>query len=316
MFDRILVPLDGSTLAECVLPHAVTLARACDAQLALMHVAESGSEEGQPEDPVSWHLRRAEAQSYLEAVAGRVLELGTEVDQIIQEGRPAARIVDFVREQSIPLVILSSHGRHGLSSWSAGSTTLEVALRAHVSTMIVPAYRPELESPGTLQYRRLFLPMDGSQRAECIVSPANALADPDLSQQLAVHVLSTPYLPGRPASTLDAEPIGRFRERARAAALSYLEQLSPRLQGNVQRQLLVDDRVAARLKRVAIEEDVDLILMSAHGHGGNNRWPFGSVALHFIIYGVPCPLLVVQDFDPHEIAPTPAERAVAERKGH
>ena len=71
MFERILVPLDRSPLAECVLPHAVAVARSLDSQLMLLHILSlSDRQDGlRAVDPLEWQLRRAEAESYLEGVA-------------------------------------------------------------------------------------------------------------------------------------------------------------------------------------------------------------------------------------------------------
>ncbi len=70
MFDKILVPLDRSPLAECVLPHAVALARALDSQLMLLHVLSVSDKQDRLRavDPLEWQLRRAEAESYLQGV--------------------------------------------------------------------------------------------------------------------------------------------------------------------------------------------------------------------------------------------------------
>ena len=72
MFERILVPLDRSPLAECVLPHAVAVARSLDSQLMLLHIlSPAGRQDGlRVVDPLEWQLRRAEAESYLEGVRG------------------------------------------------------------------------------------------------------------------------------------------------------------------------------------------------------------------------------------------------------
>src|SRR5690606_1141491 len=91
MFERILLPLDGSTLAECVLPHAVALSRATNAQLVLLHVVEPVPEQGpMATDPLHWHLLKAETRAYLDEISERLRRVGLAVEGVQLEG-PAAR---------------------------------------------------------------------------------------------------------------------------------------------------------------------------------------------------------------------------------
>ena len=74
MLDHILVPLDGSTLAECVLPHAVAIAKAFHAQITLLHVLEQPSASLQlpKADPLDWYLKKSAAALYLDTVQSRL----------------------------------------------------------------------------------------------------------------------------------------------------------------------------------------------------------------------------------------------------
>jgi nucleotide-binding universal stress UspA family protein len=76
MFNKILVPLDGSVLAECVLPHAGALARSSGAEVILLRVLEQNipPDQARPVDPLSWRFRQVEAKAYLEGVDQRLRE--------------------------------------------------------------------------------------------------------------------------------------------------------------------------------------------------------------------------------------------------
>lgn len=78
---------------------------------------------------------------------------------------------------------------------------------------------------------------------------------------------------------------------------------------------MVSDDVAATLQQLALEEEVDLVALSAHGYSGGTRWPHGSLTTSFILYGNK-PLLIVQDLPRQVIEPTAAELAVRETGGH
>ena len=90
MFDSMLVPLDGSRLAECVLPHVVALARVFEARVTLVRVLEEGSQAGKkPVDPLEWHISKAEAEAYLADVAGRLRDAGLHPEMRLLEGSPS-----------------------------------------------------------------------------------------------------------------------------------------------------------------------------------------------------------------------------------
>ena len=153
MFDRILVPLDRSPLAECVLPHAIALARALDAQLLLLHVLTLPDKQARLRavDSLEWQLRRAEAESYLQGVCDRVVEAGVACATQVSDGDAAEQIVDCARDNAIGLVLIASHGQSGLSAWHVSSVVQKVLVRASASLMIVRAHQP---SEGDIATRR------------------------------------------------------------------------------------------------------------------------------------------------------------------
>ena len=118
-----------------------------------------------------------------------------------------------------------------------------------------------------------------------------------------------------PPTQDDIELENKITERNRLEAARYLEQLQSRLSLDVQTRLLVSNNPAATLHELVDREDVDLVLLNAHGYSGETQWPYGSLAVSFIAYGT-TPLLIMQDIPPDEVEPTQAEVAARERKGH
>jgi len=318
MFDHILVPLDGSPLAECVLPHAVALARALDAQVTVLRVLERPrvTDPTRSIDPLGWHIRKAEAETYLGGVVARLRKVDLRAKKSLLEGQAAERIIEFAHSQDVSLILLGSHGRSGLSGWNVSGVVQKVILRVGMPTMIVRAYQSVTDNLANLRYRRLLIPLDGSQRAECVLPLATMLARFHESQILLAHVVHRPEIPRRASPTQEELDLAnQLTERNRQEAARRLKQLSSRLASNVQTRLLVDDSVASALHAIVRQEDIDLVVLGAHGYSGDTQWPYGSVALNFIAYGT-TPLLIVQDLSQDELEVTQAELAAREYKGH
>jgi nucleotide-binding universal stress UspA family protein len=249
-------------------------------------------------------------------MTARMQEAGLSVEQTLLEGQAAERIIEFAQDQAVDLIILSSHGRSGLSGWNVSSIVLKIILRAYLPVMIVRAYHPQVCELATLRYRRLLVPLDCSQRAECVLPIATALARYHEAELLVVHVVSKPQIPHRaPLTPEEIKLVQQILERNRLEATRYLKQLQSRLDVDVRTHLVVSDHPAATLHDLVEQADVDLVVLSAHGHSGGTKWPYGSVVVNFIGYGT-TPLLIVQDLSPEEIERTKAEMATRERKGH
>ena len=178
MFNRILLPLDRAALAECVLPHAIAVARAFESQVTLLHVMDTPREARwrRAMDPLNWQIRKAEATTYLNEVDLRLQAAGLLTETHILEGFAAEQVIGFSDTHASQLIIMSSHGQSGLSEWGVSSVVQKIVLRARTSVMIVRAAQPVTPEPTDLRYQRILVPMDGSQRAEYILPAAATLA--------------------------------------------------------------------------------------------------------------------------------------------
>ena len=318
MFDHILVPLDGSSLAECALPHAVAIAQAYGARVTLMQVLEST----RTISPVrfgnllDWHFDEIEATAYLDGWVARLQEAGLCVESTVQEGSAVARITQFAQDHDVSLIVLNSHGRSGLNGHNIGGIAQKTVLHACVPVMIVRTYQPFTGTVTGLRYRRLLVPLDGSQRAECVLPVAITLARSCESHLLLAHVVRRPEIPYRVSlAQVETDLANQLVEHEHSRSMQYLDRLRSRLSPDVQTHLLSGDNASEKLQDLAAEENVDLVLLSAHGHGGGTRWPYGSVALSFISYGA-TPLLIVQDMAQDVLEKTQAEMAAVEHQGH
>jgi len=317
MFDHILVPLDGSRLAESVLPHLVALATAFGSRVTLLRVAEQ-EPGGQTRsvDPMDWRISRAQAKAYLDEQASRLVEAGLNPETALLEGQAADRIVEYAHSNDADLILVSSHGRSGLSRWNISSVVQKIILQARTSTMIVRAYQPTIEDLMAQRYRRLLVPLDCSRRAEVSLSPTVTLARAHEAQVMLVHVVHRPEMTcPEPLSDEDRSLVERMTERNRRGATEYLERLRERMEIEAETRIVVSDSPSAAPDDLVEAEEADLVVISAHGRSGQAKWPYGSLTIGFIAYGS-TPLLIVQDLPAESIEPTRAEVAARERKGH
>jgi nucleotide-binding universal stress UspA family protein len=321
MFEKILVPLDGSTLAECVLPHVVAMSRSLGAKVTLVNVCRpsAGDEETGAINAMSWHFRTAEADAYLENISGQLAEAGLDVGVRRLDGKPAEQILAFADQSHSDLIALSSHGRSGLTGWNVSSVVQKIIARARVSLLIVRAYRPVAPQLSGLTYSRLLCPLDCSQRAEHPLPLASMLARSHGATLILAHVVRRPEMPRRrPLSDEEREARERVVDLNRTEAGRYLDELRSAMaaeQVDVQTRLLLSEEPAQTLHDLVKEEQVDLVVMSAHGYTGSTSSTYGSLALSFLVQGT-TPLLIAQDLPPDEIGPTEAESLAHERTGH
>jgi len=321
MFSHILVPLDGSTLAECVLPHVSAFARLNDARVTLAHVLEPPTLAGkrEPTDPVRWQLAANEAEQYLAEVCHRLGSGVSSAECRMFEGQTTANVVEYAQAEGVDLIALSSHGQSGMMGWNLGSDVHKLALHVRTSVLIVRAFAAPPSTVEPLRYRRLLLPLDGSRRAEIVLPNASHVADEHGAQLMLAHIIqrapTTSRLP-LPESEADLEE--RFLTMRRRHAERYLATVRDEL-ASVGRQVdvhvYVDIDAVARLHDLADASGTDLVVVSAHGASGYNKWPFGTTVLNLLVYGTK-PLLVIQDLPRDELKPSAAELAAQQRRGH
>ena len=318
---HILVPLDGSQLAECVLPLAAVVARAFAARVTLLRVLEAhGGPAPSPHvDPLQWEISQAEARDQLSRVAGEFELAGAAPSAEVVSGDAAEQIMHFAEEKHVDLIVLSSHGEGGLNGWLLSSTVEKVVMRAPTSVLIVPAYACSGRPIGDLRLTRILLPLDCSPRAECILPLATALARVHDGELILAHVVREPELPRRTSpSAGDLMLAAQLAERNRAEAERYLAELQSQVvaQGTRARvRIAVSPRCDRTLRALADEENVDLLLLAAHGQTGDAGERYGGVAAR-LIQRSNKPMLVVQDLAEILHAVNPAEEAAREHPGH
>lgn len=316
MFQHILVPLDGSTLAEGILAHIQALSHIDSPRVTLLHIMDPSSP-ARPGvvDPFEWQIQKAEATTYLRGVASRIESDTLKPEIELLEGNAAESVIEYAHNVQADLIALSSHGRSGISSWNISSVVQKIILRARRSVLLVRAYQAAPVVQAELHYNRIVLPLDGSQRAEVVIPVAVELARDERAAVHVVHIVQRPEIPHRtPLSAEDLDLIARLTERKRVEAMKYMDQLKLRLGMKLETSVIEHDSVTRALHQFVEDVGADLVLFSAHGFTGETKWPYGSLPTSFINYGT-TPLLIVQDMPEESIEPTMAELAARERGG-
>lgn len=323
MFDPILVPLDGSPLAECVLPHVVAFAHSFNADVTLLQILEKNQAGASVQlfDLLNWQIQKTKATLYLEETRERFEASNVRTRALLLEGLVAEGITEYAQNEGMKLIILSSHGRHGLTRWGISSITQKIILSAPTSVLIVRACQYDIPagnlSAGPL-YQRILVPLDGSQRAEHILPLIMQLAHVHKPIIHLVHVVQTPEMARQmPPAREDIDLANLVVTRNREEAERYLDQVKSRSYLKdiaVQIHLIVSDHAAEALYQVVEQEQIDLVALSAHGYSGKHQWPYGSMVNNFILYGK-VSLLIAQDL-PSKQEPKPLELSTRERAEH
>ena len=183
MFKRILVPVDGGSLSERALVVAAQIARASSGTLLLVSVIAPPIRYGFGEyDPLSAETvdeELSEAESYLHRVCGLpALEGVPEVKTNVAMGSPAPALLEAIATEEADLVVMTTHGRTGLSRWMLGSVSQHVVRYAAAPVLLL---RDQGGAPGSpnLDLEHLFrvlVSLDGSARAETALAPAAEMA--------------------------------------------------------------------------------------------------------------------------------------------
>ncbi|USD23586.1 universal stress protein [Microbulbifer variabilis] len=298
-FKQILLPLDGSAIAEEAIAHGVMLAQNSGAKIHLLHVQNS---EEQSIDPVDWRLRRVELRSYLNRLAEPISEQGITVSQSVVEGRPAEQIVEYCDEVDIDLIVLTAYGKGGVSRFDFGSTAQKIFSGSGRSFIIVhPGLKPPAQE--NMAYRRILVSMDGSSHSEWVACQAASMMRGQEMEMILLQVIAVPDMPRKmPITREEHATREKFVECNRRAGEVCLEEMARQLENGIKVRplLLVAQNVAECIYATAAEEDVDLIAMSAHDWQTGEQHVTGTVC-HSVISHSNLPVLVFQDLQESQL---------------
>ena len=272
MFRKILVPLDGSKLAEQVLPHAAALARAFGSDVIIVGVCE-------PEESEQRHVCEANIYGLSDRFKGY---LGTDAPVAVEEavllGKPAQEIIRYAESSGVTLIVMASHGRSGLAPWSLGSTVDRVIRRLRYPVLVVRAKEIPEDAGGVGLFRRILTPLDGSERGELVLPYVQVLMNKLGSEvvlfQAVAHGKHMHSVGGLDYVRFEDHEVDAMRERAREYLAGVRDRISAT--GDRIRVEVRDGSPATEIINCADDADCPLVAMSTHGHSFLERWVHGS----------------------------------------
>ncbi len=313
MFQRILVPLDGSSRAEHAIPVAALIAHASGGSLVLLRVVPPLNEDdiprsqlGLPEE--SLQVRIAEATAYLTRVVqfDQADELeGIETSIEVLCGEIAPTLLSYTQSSGADLIVMCSRGETGLKLWMLGSVATEVARHTPAPVLILREHEPvpPLPPPGALITVRALVALDGSALSEAILQPAAylvaALATPAQGALHLLRVVDVPATNGVGDSQTYSEPARQNAQKYLASVVERLQNgCAGRLRLTVTSSVVADRDVAGAIiaagKRLGEDGGSErIIAMSTHGRGGVQRWAVGSVTER-VLHKTTLPLFIMR----------------------
>ncbi len=297
MIRQILVPLDGSVLAESVLPAAAALAEGFGARVTLLHIVEEhppGTIHGQP------HLTDADrAQAYLGEVARRPLFRDRVVDvhvHLPQAGDVAESVVDHARELGADLVVLSTHGKSGLRGFLFGSIAIRALQRGTTPILLVNPTAAGEAPPFVC--RTILVPLDGTAAHEPALGLASTLGRAwRAALHLEIVVPTVGTLSGDEVVTGVLMPMAKraLLDLAERGAQEYVRRLAESLtaEGVPTTSHVSRGETATSLVDAANRVGADLVVMASHAKGALDAFWSGSLTPK-VIEKLGRPLLLVR----------------------
>lgn len=293
MMKKILVPLDGSKLAEQILPYARLFAEVHKVPVELLSVDDSAS--GAP------FSSSAGAMSYLKKVAADRFPKSVRVDEVVERGKPADAIVERAKREPGCLIAMTTHGQSGIKRWLLGSVAAKVVQAAESLLLLARA----VEAPqgnDQVSINSVIVPLDGSELAETVLPTAV-----DLAQSMNIEIVLARAFQVPPTAyyrSEDVPPVAQpfipsyddmVADMSREAR-DYLDAKAKEVRGRgvakVRSEVLVG-AAADEILKLARHTKGSLIAMCTHGRSGLRRWLLGSVTER-VVHHAESPMLIIR----------------------
>ncbi len=303
MYSKILVPLDGSEVAECVLPYVEAMAEGNkEVDITFLYVI-------QPLDvPFTKPRFRTRIESEARTAAGNYLkdlinrlEYGEAVHSEIVLGKVAENIVDYAIQNSVDLIIMATHGFSGVGRWVRGSVADKVLHESGTPVWLIRADACQEAVFNTDQQIAMLVPLDGSDLAGEVLDHVGELAQhfglesTDIVLVRVCELFFPPYTYPPPTPLSWEEYLEYETKRCKEICQRYLSKIEGQLKkdGLSVRSEVLEGSPADAIVDYANKNAFNLIVMSTHGRTGLRRWAFGSIA-EKVLNGASTPIFLVR----------------------
>lgn len=292
---HILVPLDGSPLAETILPFVERLVRRADGHVTLLYVTPvRRSVPPIPDHPAIDQMVTRDsrlAESYLADQRRRLVAAGIDAAIAVTAGDPAPEITRYAERTDVDLIALSTHGRSGVQAWTHGSVADELLHTTRTPLLLVRPGDPWAAAPRGIE--RVIVPLDGSWEAETALAVAELFAHGGVPLVL-IRCVEPPSV----SFVADPSGIPYVGMQSMVAVMvqearDYLEKIAARLRA---RGMAVTTEVSVGAAAPGIAAYArcspdSVVVLASHARAGWRRVLLGSVARR-IAHMVPTPVIV------------------------
>lgn len=283
MYKKILVPLDGSALAEAPLDYVARLALKTPLEITLLNIYRG------KRSSMSHYLKQHGQMLYLRSHEHKGAQLPPVVREVSVQGDAATEILKYADEKSIDMIAMSTHGHSGIKHWLMGSVADRVVRYSHRPVWLLKSF---VSIKKTEYDRSVLVLLDGSEFAEQILPYAayhaglsggelillNVCEPPDVIPAVTYHLIPDSYPPKRPLQW--SKYVREETERRAKKCKLYLEQKKEVYSGNnytVQCEHRLGEP-SAEISDYLENNPVSLIAMTTRGRTGLARWAFGNTA--------------------------------------
>jgi nucleotide-binding universal stress UspA family protein len=305
MYKKMLVPLDGSELAEIVFTYAKELAGRLDLELFLLHVHD-------PSEDAALRVPDAYLNGARDSMMVQVAELRTglglkddkslKVEYAAIPGHPAEEILRYAEGNDIDLILIATHGRSGIKRWVLGSVADKVLRASKVPVWIARAVIPQEIVHDEWPTRKLLVPLDGSEVAETILPHTEALTKQrgaELVEVTLIRVCESPFItadyPEATTRLTWKEHVEIVQAKFKKGCEEYLAGVEKRLRdaGITVRSEVLMGNPADEIVSYAKRNHFNLIAMCTHARSQPGRLAYGSVA-DKVVRGASSPVFLVR----------------------
>ena len=284
MYDKLLIPLDGSKTAEAVLPYARSLSRKLKFPVTLLTVIDTSELSRSVSAADGLYLDRL-VEDETQRSAEYLAKIGeTFVDGAVatrtEKGRTAEVIIESAAADKGTLIMMATHGRSGLKRFLLGSVTEKVLRGANNPLLLVRA-NESAPTGGEATLKSVIVPLDGSELAESILPVVEASAKKLGLEVVLFRAYMIPYGAYTAGEGFyDPVNLEAFRSGLRQESIDYLERRAAALRRNGVKNVSCvakEGLSADEIIKFARATPDNLIAMCSHGYSGVKRWALGSV---------------------------------------
>jgi nucleotide-binding universal stress UspA family protein len=279
MYTRMLIPLDGSKVAEQVLPYARRLAKALKIPVELLEVVDlealrllANPERGRYTDALLSEKKET-SKSYLEAVAQSFQ--GTQVTCLVEKGIPEDVVIKRAASDKDTLIVMATHGRSGIQRWVLGSVADKI-LHGSTNHLLLIRANDQAKAGGEAPLRKVIVPLDGSPLAETVLPYVFDIAKKMRLEVVFVRAYALPTSATDEYETYSDELISQIEAEAQDYLAEKVRESKAKGLENVSSVVNIGSG-AEEIITLARNTPDNFVTMCTHGRSGIKRWVLGSV---------------------------------------